>query len=185
MEGRFCFGAFDHKLDDYIGSPQMIGFVFASDEASLPATISKLFDMDCETYSAPAMVTSLGKLFETSTSCFVRLFFGSDPEQLAGAGPLITLTPVVTFAVDFNKAAVDEYLKNGKLSGDPPVIEGSTHNFVWVKPTAVWAWTGKQWQPSGVGIYLDGPDIQLSFFGDDIPFDEFDTPMFSDMTPNY
>jgi hypothetical protein len=55
----------------------------------------------------------------------------------------------------------------------------------WAHDKGTWAWTKKKWEPSGVGIYLDGDDTQLSFFGEGIPLDAFDTPEFSDMTPNY
>jgi hypothetical protein len=105
----------------------MIGLVFAKDLASLPATMNKQFDMDCETYNGAEMFKSFGKLFAVpaSPSCFVRLYFGCHEDQLGEVGPVLTLVPVVTFAVDFDKLAVEEYLKTGALSGrDPPVIEG-------------------------------------------------------------
>ncbi len=186
MNDRFCVGAFEQTLEEFVGSPQMIGFLFARDRASLPLTVSKRFDMDCKTLGATEMFDSLGKLLSSvRPSCLVGVYTGIGTDQLGQARPVLSLSPIVTFSVDFDKEAVDEYLKVGSLKRDPPVIEGSTRDFVWVNDTSTWGWTKEKWQPSGVGIYLDKDDIQLSFFGDDKPSDAFETPKFSDMSPSF
>ncbi len=177
-----CIGAFDHQVDEYVGSPQMIGFVFARDVASLPASVCKVFDMDCEATKGPAFHASLKAIFgeDDQFICLVRGFYGSEKFQLASEPTTMTLKPVVTFAIEFEKATLEEYLKTGLLTGDPPVFEGKTRDFRW-EPNGTWAWTSTQWEAARVGIYIDGDDIQLSFFGNGCP-DEFLSPKFSAMT---
>lgn len=179
MNKSFCLGAFDHKVDEFVGSPMMIGCLFVNNDDDFPVSVTKTFDMDEQTYDSSKMQTSLSKL--DPKKCFLRLIRGSLPDQMDGSNPELVLSEVVcTFAVEFEAATFDEFLKNGCLSDDPPVLSARiVGDVAWASEGSSWMWANGKWKPEGLEIFIDGSNVTLSFFGPDIPNNAFDSLSFS------
>ena len=93
-----CLGAFEQRLDEYIGSPRIVGFVFAAAMERLTERISKVYDQDCATVTGAVFHETFGRFFTArdASTCVVRAFKGGHPEQLTEAPVAVQLEPMVT-----------------------------------------------------------------------------------------
>jgi hypothetical protein len=72
-------------------------------------------------------------------------FYGKVKDQYNGKGNTqVKLSKQFVCELEFEKEAVDEFMKQGKLSDkfDPPVLSAKFKNFHW-EADGVWAWSNK------------------------------------------
>ncbi len=177
--------AFEHRLEEYAGAPQVAAFGFSSlDDKDQRVSVVKIFDMDCPLHSQAVLHPLFAGIFANkSFSCLLTAFFGSLDDQYQGKPVAVTCQRVLTAVLDFKAASLTEFLETGCLSEahDPPVLEAKVRDVVWHgDETTAWPFLERKWVPEEVQILLDNESVECSFVGQGVGVENFLSPQFSD-----
>jgi hypothetical protein len=183
-------GAFEFRLDDYVGRCMIVGFVFNSTN-NFPDKIQKIYDPDCKEMDLPVFHTALKCLMDERKQNNVtgNPYFGfyrnditDSDDQHDGVPKPVTLTLRFTAEVQFEEAALNAFLAHGRLDADPPVLELQFSHPHWLTETKCWGFPFElkksytEFTPEQGGILVEDDNVCLSFYNDDNDF----TPQFSE-----
>lgn len=181
-------GAFQFRLDDYVGRCMIVGFLFSSHN-NFPQNIEKVFDMDCETMAVPKFHQELKKVIEEGEGVKYFAFYRNDitdrDGQHDGVPKPITLTLRLVCEVNFDATILTSFLASGHCEDDPPVLEFALRNPQWVGDQKCWGFPFSRsdrsnFTPEEGGILIDDERaVEISFYNDD---DNFWNPHFSEFS---
>lgn len=153
-------GAFEFRVDDYVGRRMVVGFVFSSPDTDLPLKISKIFDPDCDVFDTEEFHNRLKSTFGDDSLSIAKMKFGfyrnevteSDPQH-DGTHVAVEMDLKLEMDVEFEVSTLNRFIANGNLNeDDPPVLSLRFFNPRWLDESKQWGWSS-----GGVGKNKEQP----------------------------